>query len=128
MFDDWDFHIIGPIDALPRRRNIIAHGLCQFADTVPFLRHADVGLHCLEEGPGVEAFADSLKVVQYTYCCLPIVAPECLRSDRTHVFCYRPKDPESIRKALQAARAYDRTKIDPATVPSWDDVAAKCWE
>lgn len=124
LMPDWNFHVIGDIRRLPAAPNIIAHGTKPFDETVPYIQHADVGLHCLEDAPGVEAFTDSLKVIQYTHCRLPIVAPECLRSSRANKFYYRPGDDASIRRALLAARSADRTQIANDQVRSWDELAA----
>lgn len=125
LFPEWRFHIVGPIEGLPRRSNITAYGELPFEQTVPYLKHADIGLNIRAYDPGVECLANSLKVIQYTYCRLPIVAPEYLRSPRAHVFTYRPGDDGSIREALLGARACDRTRISTADILSWDDVVRR---
>ena len=81
------------------------------------------GLHTLAYSNGAEAFTDSLKVMQYTYLGLPIVAPEFLRSDRPHLFCYQPEDPASIRTALDGALQYDRSQVPRRSVRSWEELA-----
>jgi len=121
---DWGFHVIGPLAGLPRRDNVIAHGELAFERTVPFVQHADVGLHTLQAVPGVEVFTDSLKVIQYTYCRLPIVAPELLRCGRPNMLYYRPGDDASIRRALDAAATFGRTTIRTDGIYSWDELAA----
>jgi len=120
----WGFHVIGPFDNLPRRRNVIAHGEIPFERTVPLVAHADVALNCLSYTPGAEAFTDSNKMIQYAYCRLPVVAPEFLRSRREGVLYYRPGDDESIRRALEEARGFDRTRVPRDTCRSWDELAA----
>ncbi|MGH2584924.1 MAG: glucuronosyltransferase [Dehalococcoidia bacterium] len=124
LFPTWQFHIIGPVSGLPGLTNVHAHGERPFEETVPYLKHADIGLHTPTYDPGVESRADSLKVIQYTYCRLPIVAPEFLRSARSHVFPYRPGDDESVRAALTAAAGCDRAGIARDGISSWDDLAA----
>ncbi len=121
---DWAFHIIGPITGLPRRGNVVVHGEIPFAETVPFLLHADIGLHTLAYSPGAECFTDSLKVLQYTWCRLPIVAPEFLCCGREHMFYYRPGDSGGIVAALRSAAAFDRTRIDRRGIRSWEELAA----
>jgi 2-beta-glucuronyltransferase len=120
---DWEFHVIGPVGSIPARANVVAHGELPFGETVPFIKHADVGLATLRYLPGAESFTDSLKIIQYTYARLPIVAPEFMRSARTNLFTYRPGDRESIRAALLAARAFDRTSVDRSGIGSWEDLA-----
>ncbi len=125
-FPAWAFHIIGPIPHLPRRANIFAYGEMAFEETIPFLKQADIGLHPLAYTPGAEVFADSLKVIQYTYCRLPIVAPEPLRSCRTNTFYYRPGDAASIRQALQAAQRFSCDAVETGAISSWDELAKAC--
>ena len=119
---DAAFHVIGPISGLPARRNVIAHGEMAFEDTIPYVKHADIGLHTLEPAPGAEVFADSLKVVQYTWCGLPIVAPCFLKSSRSNVVCY-DRNPASVVRAIEKA---ERLSADPSWrrgIWSWDAVA-----
>ncbi len=120
---DWQFHVIGPIGDLPDAPNAHGHGELAFDETVPFITHADVGLACRTQVEGVESFSDSLKVIQYTYARLPIVAPEFVRSWRRNVFAYRPGDPASIREALVTARSMDRSTVDRSGIGSWSDLA-----
>ena len=122
LFPDWCFAVIGPFAYLPQLPNILALGELPFEHTVGYLRHADVGLHCLQ-GDDVGVFADSLKVLQYTYCRLPIVAPQTMQMDRPNVVTYRPGDEPSIRQALLAAIQINREQIDATGVWSWDDLA-----
>jgi 2-beta-glucuronyltransferase len=124
-FLHWAFHIIGPIPHLPRQANIFAYGEMPFLDTVPYIKHADIGLSVRTHYPATESLTDSLKIIQYTYCDLPIVVPAHLRSARPNTFCYTPGDAESIQKALLAARHFDRNRIVKDDIRSWDEVG---WE
>jgi 2-beta-glucuronyltransferase len=120
-FPDWTFHIIGPLSQLPARPNLVAHGELPFVATVPYIVHADIGLATWF--PGDETQADSLKIIQYSYAGLPIVAPDFLRSPRPNVFAYRPGDAASIRAALLAARAFTDRDAARAGVTTWADLA-----
>ncbi|ETX02608.1 MAG: hypothetical protein ETSY1_02950 [Candidatus Entotheonella factor] len=122
-FPTWAFHLIGPLPGAPQRANIFAYGELPFDATIPYLKHADIGLHTLVCKPGAASFADSLKVIQYTYCRLPIVAPEPMRSARSNTFYYRPGDAASIVRALEAARTFDREKVDTRGIHSWASLA-----
>jgi 2-beta-glucuronyltransferase len=121
----WSFHVFGAVGNLARAGNLICPGERPFAELVPYLQHADIGLQCLAYRPGAEAFTDSLKMFQYTYCRLPIVAPSYLKHERPHVFYYEPGDDASIRQALVNAQGYDRTQISSTGVVTWDELAAK---
>ncbi len=124
LFPEWRFHFIGPIRGLTERPNAVIYGELPFRQTVPYLKHADIGLQMRSFEPGMESVTDSLKMMQYTYCGLPIVAPEFLRSDKPHVFYYQPGDQQSIREALLAARRFDRTLVPRHSVRTWDSVAS----
>lgn len=125
LFPEWSFHVIGDLGALPRAANLHCYPERPFADLVPYLQHADIGLQSLRYSPGAEAFTDSLKMYQYTYCRLPIVAPAFLKNDRPHVFYYTLGDDASIRQALLDAARFDRTRISTAEVHTWDEIAGK---
>jgi 2-beta-glucuronyltransferase len=125
LFPDWPFHVFGDLGVLPTAPNLTAYGERPFAELVPYLKHADIGLQTLRYYPGAECFTDSLKMHQYTYCRLPIVAPAFLKNARSHVCYYEPGDDDSIRQALLAAHGFDRASISTDSVLTWDDIAAK---
>lgn len=124
LFPEVVFHIIGPIADLPRRDNVVVYGEMPFAATVPYVKFADVGLQPRAYSFGAESFTDSLKILQYTYCRLPIVAPEFLRSARTNVHLYRPGDDASIRRSMGSALSQSHHAIDTGDIYSWDELAA----
>jgi 2-beta-glucuronyltransferase len=119
----WTFHVIGSVAGVPQRDNVRAYGSMPFADTIGYVKHADVGLHTIAPTPGALAFTDSLKVIQYTYCRLPIVVPAFLGTGRPNFIPYTPGDARSIRGALERALAFDRRRIDPGRARPWDDLA-----
>jgi 2-beta-glucuronyltransferase len=119
------FHVFGSIKDLPAAPNLTVYGERPFTELVPYLKHADVGLQSRAYCPGAECLTDSLKMHQYTYCRLPIVAPLFLKHDRPHVFYYEPGNDDTIRLALRQALDYDHTKVPTAGILSWDDIAAK---
>lgn len=128
QFPDWLFHIIGPINKLPQAPNIQRYGEMRFRDTIPYVQHADISLHTLSYSPGAESFTDSLKVLQYTYCHLPIVAPDFLRMDRSNVFYYTPAEPHSIGAALFEAQRFSkegRVVEDATKIRTWKELAAE---
>lgn len=123
LFQDWLFHIIGPIPNLPKKCNIIAYGEIPFSKTVAYIKHANIGLLTLSYKKGAESFTDSLKTIQYTYCRLPIVAPSYLKSNRTNMFYYEQGDLESIRRCLEQAYSFDSNVVDVDSVLSWGKLA-----
>ncbi len=122
-FPDWAFHVLGPIPRLPIANNIIAYGELAFEDTIPYVQHADIGLHTLAYAPGAESFTDSLKVIQYAYCGLPVVASMFLKTDRPRTFYYIPNNEDTVASALRAAHASPRGEEQDAGIYSWDELA-----
>lgn len=120
---DWQFHVIGSLPDLPGSDNIIAYGEMPFEETIAYLQHADIGLNIRSVEPGAACLAESLKVIQYTYCGLPIVAPEALRTAGNHLAYYTPGDAASIERALDEATAMMGEDVDRSWVKSWDEVA-----
>jgi 2-beta-glucuronyltransferase len=125
LFPNWQFHIIGPLRKIVKRDNIYYYDEMPFQETVPYLKYADIGLHTLSRIHGVESFTDSLKVIQYEYCRLPIVAPNYITCNRPQVQYYIPGDPNSINNALSQAINFDRNKISVDHINSWDDLTSK---
>jgi 2-beta-glucuronyltransferase len=124
LFPHWTFHVFGwwPV---AQRPNIKNHREVPFVETVPYIKYADIGLALYRNAPGAEYMGESsLKMQQYTYCRLPIVAPAYTTSkERPHIFGYKAGDTESIRLALNQARAFDRTGIDREAIWTWDALA-----
>jgi 2-beta-glucuronyltransferase len=86
-------------------RNIVSYDEMPFRETLPFVQHADIGLHTIAHGPGVESLRDSLKVIQFSYCGKPIIVPSYLASSRPNVVSYRPGDDEDAARAIATALA-----------------------
>ncbi len=122
LFPNWHFHIIGPLHKSIKRDNVRFYGEMPFNETIPYVKHADIGLHTLAHARGAESFTDSLKMIQYEYCRLPIIAPDYLNCNRPQVHYYKPGEPDSINSALSRAIRFDRSKISADHVNSWDDL------
>lgn len=120
---DWTFHLFGK-KAQPAkpRDNIVVHGEVAFETIVPFIKFADIGLAPYRLSDGADYLSQSsLKMIQYSYSRLPIVAPAFAAGGREHVCAYDPADPASIREAFAKAQAYDRRKIDVTGIRTWEE-------
>jgi 2-beta-glucuronyltransferase len=94
------FHIIGlPMPAVAE--NVILHGEVPFADLVPYLQHATFAL--LFFPPGYPGLGEGNKVMQYSYCRLPIVAPSHLEPERANMCVYEAGETASLAHALEDA-------------------------
>ncbi len=126
IFPDWRFHIIGWLEKIPKRSNIIFYGEKAFEDAIPFMKFADIGLSPYQDKAGNEYLSKaSHKILQYTYCRLPIVAPlSVVDPSMPHILGYTPGNDDSIRQALEKATKIDRDTIDRSAILNWDEIAA----
>lgn len=126
-FPEWTFHLFGKKSTLDHSKvNVIEHGEKPFEQLIPFLKHADIGIAPYKEAPRVEYISQSsLKLVQYTYCRLPVVAPTFAAAGRHHVLGFDRSSANSLIDAFRRAVNYDRSRIDPTSVLTWDTVAEK---
>jgi len=119
------FHAFGRmrLENLAGAPNLVAHGEVPFAALVEYLCHADVGFAPYLDRPEAHYVAESsLKLIQYTYCRLPVVAPRFAAAGRAHVCGYDAGDPISICAAMTRALAMDRAAIDASDALDWDEV------
>ncbi|RST32017.1 glycosyltransferase [Sphingomonas ginkgonis] len=126
-FPDWTFHLFGRKartgSALP---NVVAHGERPFDEIAGYIRHADIGLApYLDERDADYISQSSMKMIQYSYMQLPIVAPAFAAAGRDHVCAYTPGNPESIVAAFERATRFDRARIDQDGILSWDEKVAR---
>ena len=124
-YPDWTFHLFGRNSKLPYKvGNVIEHGEVPFAQLVPYLLHADIGIAPYRDAPFVSYISQSsLKLVQYTYCRLPIVAPHFAAAGRAHVCSYEPGNKESLIDAFAMAAEQPRDDIDTRQIKDWEENA-----
>ena len=124
LYKDHFFHIIGAFEPSIQKNNVIYYGHMRFEDTIPYVKFATVGLHNMSNESGVAiTLSDSLKVLQYSYCKLPIIAPSIIPAHhRKNFFYYDYNDEGSIKKCIEQALSFDKSKFT-ADVESWDELA-----
>lgn len=106
---DWLFHIIGILEPISMP-NVIEYGVILFKDTIKYIKHADIALACRIYELGVESLSNSLKVIQYSYCALPILAPQFMHYYAgNNMFYYIQNDEKSIAECLKMV---ENLKID----------------
>lgn len=119
------FHILG-VDQphTPSSDNVRYYGERPFAETIPYIKFADMGLYTLRPSSRpMQAYTDSLKIIQYRYCGLPIVSPDFLDLHREGVFYYTPGNAASCAEALAGALNHGRHAEYATEVHTWDEVA-----
>lgn len=117
-FPDATFHLIGtpPGHAFPP--NVREYGPMPFADTIPWLSHADAGIAPYRPAAHVDYLVDSsLKLMQFGALGVPAVAPHFAVGDRPMRFGYDAAEPATIRSALREALAVGDARV---RVPSHD--------
>ena len=118
-----NFHIIGPMKDTLNLKNVIYYGEIPFRDTLPYIKHADVGLGTRDYREGFSAsLTDSLKILQYRYCGLPIVSPDFIDLARDGVFYYQPRNAASCVEAMKGALSAGKDISRGDEVQSWDEV------
>lgn len=122
-FPNVDFHVIGAGSRFDAPANVIQHNEMKFVDTLPYVKHATIGVAPYLPAPGVEYLAESsLKMAQYEYFALPAVCPEFAVGDVRSRFGYRPYDGASIADAMRQALAATG-QVTPRTFLTWEQVA-----
>ncbi len=119
------FHVIGAGVPVPAADNIVVYPETPFAETLPFIGHATIGLAPYRQAGAPAYLADtSMKLMQYAALGVPAVCPHFAAGGHAGRFGYRPGDPRSIAAALDAAMAFDATSLRP-TYLTWRDVAMR---
>jgi 2-beta-glucuronyltransferase len=133
-FPEVTFHVIG--SGHPRQpgygKNVLIYGDMKYAETIRYIKHADIGIAPYVSDDVPVYLADSsLKMLQYDFFALPIVCPHSVTGDYGSRFGYTPGNAEAIvsatraaltaphlrtRKILNWAEVTDRL-LDPANFP-----------
>lgn len=127
-FPDWTFHLFGRKAHLSTPLpNVISYGETPIRKLTAYIRHADIGLAPYRTAPNCEYLSQSsLKMVQYTYCKLPIVAPAFAARGRDNVLTYESSAyPDQVCTAFRSAISFDRNRINTNEVLSWSEVLQK---
>ncbi|MFM0155324.1 GumK N-terminal domain-containing glycosyltransferase [Paraburkholderia sediminicola] len=122
-FPSMKFHIIGAGRAAENlsEKNIKIYPEMPFRDTLPYIKHANIGL-APYAGEKVHPYLTdtSMKLAQYAFFRVPAVCPDAVVGDHSGRFGYDPGNRESIVTAISAAlRA---RKVDTFKGLAWADV------
>lgn len=120
-FPEWHFHLFGRNAKIEESvPNVVEYGECRFDDIVPFIKHADIALAPYRNAINCEYLSQSsLKLLQYKYCNLPVVAPRFASSKSGNFFAY--DDPNTALKAFSDAMVYTKKRFSDEVL-SWEDV------
>ncbi|MBO9716029.1 MAG: glycosyltransferase [Pseudoxanthomonas sp.] len=123
-FPDITFHVIGSgRGRMPGYGdNVVVHDEMPHAQTLRYIKHADVGIAPYAAANLPAYLADSsLKLLQYDFFALPAICPHAVVGGYGSRFGYTPGSTESVvaafLRALHAPRVRSRTALDwPRTV------------
>lgn len=123
------FHLFGVKWQGGSPRNIRVHGEKSFESLAPYIRHADMGLAPYRLGGGEAYLAESsLKLLQYSYCLLPIVLPEGIPVSRGNEVTYRQDGETQWRAVIDCALNAPRPQTLRDGILSWEEVSQKTLE
>lgn len=118
------FHIFGASIPAPYPDNIKVYGEVDFAQLVPYIKFADVGIMAYMMNTEMRYLTKtSLKFLQYSYCGLPILTPEGPDWERANVFQYQLNDPASIEACLMRALSCAKDSNLSTGILDWGDCA-----
>ncbi|QLF68415.1 polysaccharide biosynthesis protein GumK [Peteryoungia desertarenae] len=121
---DVQFHLFGLNWSEDVPSNVKVYGERGFAEIVPFVRHADIGLAAYRADGREDYLAESsLKLLQYSYCGLPIILPANLPVNRGNEIRYQRGQQNDwaglVKTALELKQKHD-LRVSAMT---WCDVA-----
>ncbi|WP_156680259.1 hypothetical protein [Sphingomonas profundi] len=119
------FHVIGCGTSFDAPPNVTVHAEMKFRDTLPYVKHATIGIAPYRPAPGVEYLAESsLKLAQYELLALPAVCPDFAVGDNPTRSGYTPGDAALMEAAVRRALAMAGA-VAPRRFLSWDEVAER---
>lgn len=123
-YPEYNIHLFGRESKLDNKlENVIEYGEVGFDTIIPFLQHADIGLAPYKIADRADYLCQSsMKMIQYTYCQLPILAPHFATSGRENVVGYSPGNKESICKAMDTILLCRKEDIDISKIVSWSSM------
>ena len=122
-FPEMTFHVIGAGSAAEGlcAPNLRLYSTMPLAETIPFIRNADVGVAAYRQAEQPTYLADSsMKLTQFTAFGIPAVCPGFAVGGRAERIAYDPSDLATVQPAIAAALKHGRGQ--PGAVPSWSEV------
>jgi len=126
---DVAFHLFGNGMSGDYPSNVTVYGERPFGKMAPYIKFADFGIAPYRMTEKELYLAQSsLKLQQYSYCLLPIVAPDLLVGARDNVIPYDPASEERCGEVVRQALATERDQAWRDGILSWDEVCASIEE
>lgn len=117
-FPHIDFYVIGSGYAGEDRANLHWIPELSFEDTIPYIRHARLGIAPYRSAMLADYLVDtSMKLMQFDAAGLPAVCPGFAQGDKANRFAYQVGDDVSIIVAIEKALSFPRQQ--PSQPRTW---------
>jgi 2-beta-glucuronyltransferase len=129
QFPEVTFHIIGAgrRSSKVTAPNAVIRQEMPFADTIPYVKHASVGIAPYANKGAPYYLSDtSLKLAQYEFVGLNAVCPFFACGHKPGRFGYDPGNASSIFNALSQALSKPKSRPDPSEFLDWESVTNRC--
>ena len=124
-FPDVQFHLIGTGAPFDAPANVRFYREMPFKATLPYLKHATVGIAAYKPQANSGYLAQSsLKLMQFEYVGLPAVCADFAAGESRHRFGYAPGDADGIENAMRQALAHGRF-AGAARFLNWEEIARR---
>lgn len=118
------FHLFGIRWRGDAPTNIRVHGEQSFETLAAYIRHADIGLAPYRVNSSEVYLAESsLKLLQYGYCCLPVLLPDIIPVSRGNEITYSLEGENDWRAIVDAALVLPHHQAFRDGILTWEDVA-----
>ena len=126
MFPNWNFHIFGKNIRLPKYPHLTHYGEINFNQLVPYIIYADIGLAIYNDHESTSYLVDSsLKIIQYSYCRLPVICPNIIKNPKKNIFTYRTNDQKSIYNSFMKAISFNKNDVSNDEILDWSEIGKK---
>lgn len=124
-FPNLQFHVVGSGANFEAAPNVHLHSEMPFANTLPYVKHASIGIAPYRPAPAAKYLADtSLKLAQFEYFGIPAVCPHFAVGRCQSRVGYEPGNEQSIGRAVEAALNLVG-RIVPRSFPAWSEIAMR---
>lgn len=123
---DVTFHFFGAGIPNDLPANAIVYGEKPFREIIPFIKFADFGIAPYRLGERELYLAQSsLKLQQYSYCLLPILAPDLMEGSRENLICYAPRGETDWAGKIRKAASIPHDPRWRDGILTWNEVAGR---
>jgi 2-beta-glucuronyltransferase len=126
IFKNVKFHIVGNFKDTLNMKNVKFYGVVPFKQSIKYIKYADIGLAIWKADERlIKTLGSSLKILQYTYCKLPIIIPSLVEEQKQNFFKYTYNNEHSIIKAVKDALKFEKDAFEPTNILTWEELTKR---